>query len=98
MLYDQKRWEPKPVKLKPKLEPWQKLMLKSAKIIEEKGWCRNHYLSHGRVCLVGALRFASDNRVDGLFDDVYETAVEKVNDKVVNATSWNDKQASRKPV
>lgn len=43
MLYD-KRWEPKiPATTPPKQQPWQKVLLDAADLIEEKGWIRGYY-------------------------------------------------------
>lgn len=38
------------------LEPWQKILLESADLIEEKGWCQGApYNSRGEHCMLGAV-------------------------------------------
>lgn len=61
MLYDPKRWPMPEVKPKaPKVEPWQKLLLEAANLIERKGWCKDSYHdSLGRYCAIGALNMVS---------------------------------------
>lgn len=56
MLFDPK-WKPAEIEIK--LEPWQKLLLRAADIIEEKGWCQHHMHRSGRSCMVGAIKRAS---------------------------------------
>lgn len=61
MLYDPKKWAMPEVKPEaPQLEPWQKILLDAAEILEKNGWCRGHYVApDGRHCAVGALNIAA---------------------------------------
>jgi hypothetical protein len=60
MLYDKERWEPKVAPPKPKLKPWQKVLLKAADYIKKHGWVQ-HTLENGvgAVCILGAFRKVS---------------------------------------
>jgi len=51
VLYDPK-WNPVEVKL----EPWQKILLKAADLLERQGWCQEKLTDRGSHCTIGALQ------------------------------------------
>lgn len=60
MLFDPQKWVMPEVQPEaPQLEPWQKLLLDAAALIEKKGWCRDNFYNRGRYCAIGALNVVS---------------------------------------
>lgn len=48
------------------LQPWQKLLLKAAALIEDRGWCQGTQKdARGRMCAIGAINEAEGNLDDG---------------------------------
>lgn len=92
MLFD-KNWE-KPADIK--LEPWQDLLLRSAKLIEKAGWVQNSMHVQGRgYCIVGAMVHisAKDGIQGGAFVDA-QRAMDKV--MVGGSVNWNDRYGRTK--
>jgi hypothetical protein len=58
MLYD-KRWEETIQTPELPNEPWRKLLLEAADIIEQKGWTQGRLTSAGKFCMVGSLYAAT---------------------------------------
>jgi hypothetical protein len=75
------------------------VLAKARKLIEQRGWTREAYCKAGRLCAIGAIRFASNgDETDGSgisrkAEIVFAEAVG------TRATlNWNDRQPSKKPV
>ncbi len=60
MLYDNKRWEVKAPVVRSE-EPWRKLLLDAADVIEQRGWCQCRLgTQDGAVCAGGAVLSAGN--------------------------------------
>lgn len=57
MLYDRKRWEPKPVEI-PAIEPWRQILIEAAEVIKKRGWTQGDFQDgfDRSVCAIGAFR------------------------------------------
>ena len=109
MLFDPQKWVmPEIPEAEPENEPWRKLLLDAANLIERKGWCRNDLQSHGRYCTVGALLKVSgtsirDYNEGGSAPDLVGKAEAKIMahlgyDNYDCVPDWNDKQKRGKVV
>ena len=111
MLFDPQKWVmPEIPEVEPENEPWRKLLLDAANLIEKRGWCRHHAQSHGRYCAIGAM-----SKMAGVRPGAYDACaavpgiVHQAEDKVLaylkqngqqhfSIPSWNDDQTRGKVV
>jgi hypothetical protein len=78
--------------LTPPLTDVQRVLLRAAEIIEERGWCRAAYIENGRLCAVGAIATAAEGNAFSLAPRV-ERAIRSFNDFIggsVRIEAWND--------
>lgn len=89
MLFDPK-WAPPEIEIT--LEPWQKILLDAADILEKKGWVRSHYHHAGRSCAIGAIAIATSGNANGTHIGTVagKTAVGELMDYIGNIPYWND--------
>jgi hypothetical protein len=110
MLYDPK-WTPPETEIK--LEPWQRILLDAATIIEEKGWTRGSYTDGTGYCALGALRIASGmhvtqsystNQLRHNYPDYWKAAhvlsdnITSCGDTGIGIPCWNDSQSNKNAV
>jgi hypothetical protein len=64
------------------------------------GWTRGQYEKDGRVCLLGAIRGASNDGTISLqqYKDLLDAVTDQMDDTFEDLDSWNDAQASKGPV
>ncbi|SRR5258708_3522115 len=92
MLYD-KRWEHTETPA-PSLEPWQKVLLDAADLIERRGLAKGAFVRNGEaLCVMGAVLMARYGYLALGRDDPDERAACDIFRKHINVsdiTDWND--------
>lgn len=91
-------WDPKwQVEVtRPALEPWQKVLMDAADVIEKRGWCKGRLESaDGAVCTMGALIKAVSGAVLG---GAYRTASSRFEAYIgtKHVGMWNDNPSRTK--
>lgn len=75
------------------------VLLRAAKLIEEKGWCKRKFTSHGRYCVLGAINKVTNDDAYVGNEDAFKAKAALINFGFINCVpTWNDQQESRKDV
>lgn len=101
MLYDPK-WAPPETEIK--IEPWQKILLDAANILEEKGWIQRERSRGTNYCMLGAIEVATYGRIRCFLrswddhDPVLREAVNHVQNSLDGLAPWiwNDAESRTK--
>ena len=94
MFYDPK-WDKK-VKELEKQDEWRAVLLKAAKILEEKGWVQQSFAKRGSYCIIGAINKAigrhpsNDDLNRGKNQPLFNEVVSRLEERIPRQRSWGN--------
>jgi hypothetical protein len=78
-----------------KLEPWRKVLLDAADLLERDGWCQHHFRNEkGHRCVIEAIGAATDHKP--LLRDKARYQLAQALPGSLSIIEWNDAHSRRK--